>query len=132
MKTFHFKSGSYSLISSGTLITFERNDLTISFQLPAPDNKFYDIDLVFKFLQDTKKDPGFGLVNPLENIAFEDVEGIAEYNINIYNADNVNHVSNEAPVKLVEHSGVNLYLNFVAYGELSSTEKILHYSIYTD
>ena len=81
--------------------------------------------------ENAKKYPGFGLINPLENIVLEDVEGMAEYNINIYNADNVNRVSNEAPVKLVEHSGVNLYLNFVAYGESSSIEKILHYSIYS-
>ena len=131
MLPLYIKSGECSLRASGTVIQFEGNDITASFQLPTPQGGIFDIDVTFIFREDSGRDAGFKLVNPLESMNPEDIGSAAQYELTIYNSSFPAGVSNESPLMLGEYSGVKLYLNFMAEGRLSGSQKVLHYSFYT-
>lgn len=131
MKPIYVRSGSYSLIGSGTLMPFEDNDIIISFHLPMRDRSIYDIDVRFKFLEDGGEASRFELVNPLESMNPEDIGRVAEYDFTIYNSSKPNGVSNEKPIFLGNFEGLHLYMNFNVQGGSPATQKVLHYTFYT-
>ncbi len=128
MISIYAKSGASSIRGSGTLIPFDDNDITVSFQLPTGDEGIYDIDVTFKFLEDRGREPGFEILDVQENMPPEDIERSAVYDLKIFNADNPGGVSNEKPIVLGEYSGTYLSLNFKAEGR---SQKVLHYTFYT-
>lgn len=131
MLPLYIKSGECSLRASGTVVQFEGNEIIASFQLPTPRGGIFDIDVTFIFREDSGRDAGFKLVNPLESMNPEDIGSAAQYELTIYNSSFPAGVSNESPLILGEYSGVKLYLNFMAEGRLSGSQKVLHYSFYT-
>jgi hypothetical protein len=131
MMPVHIKSGSLSLRAAGTVIQFEDNDVTLSFQLPMSDRGVFDIDVNFVFREDSGRDSGYELVNPLEGMSPDDIGGSARYEIKIFNSSFPEGVSNERPILLGEYAGIGLYLNFKAEGRSPASQKILQYSFYT-
>ncbi|MEW6143492.1 MAG: DUF6864 domain-containing function [Thermodesulfobacteriota bacterium] len=127
----HIKSGPLSLRAGGTAIQFEDEDVTLSFQLPMSDRSVFDIDVTFVFREDSGRDSGYELVNPLEGMSPDDIGGSARYELTIYNSSFPDGVSNESPILLGEYAGIGLYLNFKAEGHSSASQKILQYSFYT-
>lgn len=131
MINIYAKSGCFSIRSSGTLIPFEDNDITISFQLPTREECIYDVDVTFKLRREPGRAPGFDLVNPQESMPPEDVERSAVYDLIIYNASSTGGVSNQEPIMLGEFGGIHLYLNFRAEGHPPQAHKVVHYAFYT-
>lgn len=129
--TVHVKSGSLSLRASGTVIQYEGEDVSLSFQLPMPDKSVVDIDVAFIFREDAGGSSGYKLVNLLEGMSPDDVGGSAQYEITVYNSSSPGGVSNERPIHLGEYEGLKLYLNFKAEGKSPVAQKVLHYSFYT-
>lgn len=131
MMPVHIKSGSLSLRAAGTVIQYEDKDVTLSFQLPMSDRSVFDIDVTFVFREDSGRDSGYELVNPLEGMSPDDIGGSAQYELTVYNSSFPDGVSNERPIHLGEYAGFKLFLNFKAEGHSSASQKILHYSFYT-
>lgn len=131
MLPLYIKSGECSLRASGTVIQFEGNEITASFQLPTPQGGIFDIDVTFIFREDSGRDAGFKLANPLESMNPEDIGSAAQYELTIYNSSFPDGVSNESPLMLGEYSGLKLYLNFKAEGHSTNSQKVFHYSFYT-
>jgi hypothetical protein len=131
MMPVHIKSASLSLRAAGTVIQYEDKDITLSFQLPMSDRSVFDIDVNFVFKEDSSRDSGYELVNPLEGVSPDDIGRSARYELTIYNSSFPDGVSNESPILLGEYAGIGLYLNFKAEGHSSASQKILHYSFYT-
>jgi hypothetical protein len=130
MMPVNIKSGECSLRASGTVIQFG-TDVNASFQLPTPAGGIFDIDVVFIFKDDSRKEAGFTVVNPLESMNPEDIGSWAQHEFTIYNSSSPSGVSNETPLMLGEYSGLKLYLNFMAEGRMKGSQNILHYSFYT-
>ena len=131
MINIYVKSGTSSIRSSGTLIPFENNDITVSFQLPTSEEGIFDVDVTFRFSEDEGRDSGFEFVNPQESMPPEDIERSEVYDVIIYNSDKSGGVSNQKPIMLGEYGGMPLYLNFKAEGQPSQAHKVLHYTFYT-
>jgi len=131
MKPIHIKSGSQSVIGSGVLMPFDETDISISFRLPDPSNELYDIDVIFKFVKDSNREPSFELTDPWESMDLEDIGKVSEYSVSIFNCDQSNPVSSKEPIKLGDFSGLHLYLNFIAKNEAPDNKKVIYYSIYT-
>ena len=131
MMPVNIKSGELSLRASGTVIQFGTEDIKASFQLPTPGGGIFDIDVVFIFKEDSRRDAGFTVINPLESMNPVDIGNWAQHEFTIYNSSSPAGVSNETPLMLGEFSGLKLYLNFMAEGRSKESQKILHYSFYT-
>ena len=131
MKPLHIKSGKLSVIGSGVIIPFDENEITISFQLPSPSNDIYDVDIMFKFLEDSSRGPCIEFTDPWEGRDKDDIGRLSEYSLNIYNCDISNPVATTEPIKLGDFEGLKLYLNFIAKYETTDEKNIIFYSIYT-
>jgi len=127
----NIKSGECSIRASGTVIQFGTDDIKASFQLPTPVGGIFDIDVVFIFKEDSTRDAGFTVVNPLESMNPEDIGSWAQYEFAIYNPSSPTGVSSEIPLMLGEYGGMKLYLNFMVEGRSKGSQNILHYSFYT-
>jgi Domain of unknown function (DUF6864) len=131
MMSVNIKSGECSLRASGTVIQFGADDIKTSFQLPTPGGGIFDIDVIFIFKEDSRRDAGFTVVNPLESMNPVDIGNWAQHEFTLYNSSSPPGVSNGSPLMLGEYSGLKLYLNFMAEGRSADSQKILHYSFYT-
>lgn len=131
MKPLHIRSGSKSIIGSGVIMPFDEDEVTMSFKLPDPKGYIYDIDIIFKFVTDSGRVPGYEMNDPWEGVDLDDIGRLSEYSLTIYNCDQSNPVSCEEPIKLANFSGLNLYLNFVAKNEAPSDIKAIYYTVYT-
>ena len=131
MKNINIKSGCGSIMGSGVFIPFDENETVISFQLPDLSRKIQDIDITFRFLKDSSREPSFELTDPWQAMDLDDIDRISEYSLSIYNCDQSNTVSNKKPILLEDFSGLHLYLNFIAKNEASDGKKIIYYTLYT-
>ncbi len=131
MKNINIKSGPGSIIGSGVIIPFDEDETVISFQLPDLSHKVYDIDLIFRFIKDSSREPSFEIIDPLESMELDDIDRMSEYSVSIYNCDELRTVSSKDPIMLEDFSGLHLYLNFMARNETPNGKKTIYYTLYT-
>jgi len=125
------KSGASSLRASGTVIPYDDKEVRMSFEIPMSDRSLFSLDVTFIFMEDAAGNPGFTIVNTLEDMNPEDIGDAAQYEITINNCSVSGGVANDNPLSLVEFPDKGIYLNFVAESRGRSSRSVLSYTIYS-